>query len=106
MKIVGLPTLSDNYTWVILSDNPQDKSAWIVDPGESRKVIEYFHQNQLELVGILLTHHHYDHTGGIAAVRAELGDVPIVSNAHGPYKPVTYPVTTATKSKCMAKPSR
>lgn len=93
MKIVGLPTLSDNYTWVILSDNPQDKSAWIVDPGESRKVIEYFHQNQLELVGILLTHHHYDHTGGIAAVRTELGDVPIVSNAHGPYKPVTYPVT-------------
>ena len=92
MKIVGLSTLSDNYTWVIQSENPAENRAWVVDPGESKKVIEYFEENQLQLAGILLTHHHYDHTDGVKAVMSTLGEVPIVSNAQGPFSPVTYPV--------------
>lgn len=92
MKIVGLPTLSDNYTWIIQSETSGKAHAWVVDPGESRQVIQYFQDHQLQLEGILLTHHHYDHTDGVMRVMEVLGDVPIVSNAQGPFKPVTHPV--------------
>lgn len=92
MIITGLTSEKyDNYIWVILSD---DKSkAWVVDPGESCNVLSFFKKNNLSLSGILLTHHHYDHTDGIDAVIAELGEVPIVSNSLGPYKKVTQHVS-------------
>lgn len=61
MNIIGLNAFSDNYIWV-MSHNHQ---AWVVDPGESRQVLDYLKQHQLELKGILLTHHHYDHTDGV-----------------------------------------
>ncbi|QBZ82948.1 Hydroxyacylglutathione hydrolase [Hydrogenovibrio crunogenus] len=101
MKIVGLPTLSDNYTWVIQSEDAYYKHAWIVDPGESQKVIQYFEENQLQLDGILLTHHHYDHTDGIHGVLKALGEVPVVSNAKGPFKPVTHSVKEGDKVQVL-----
>lgn len=92
MKIVGIKTLSDNYTWVIHSDDPTVREAWIVDAGASRPIIDYFQHNQYRLAGILLTHHHYDHTDGIAGLLDALGEVPIVSNPRGPYRHVTAPI--------------
>ncbi|MGC9386220.1 MAG: hydroxyacylglutathione hydrolase [Hydrogenovibrio sp.] len=93
MKIVGLPTLSDNYTWVLLDDNPEHHQAWVVDPGQAKPVIDYLHAHRKTLAGILLTHHHWDHTNGISELRHQYGDVSIVSQAQGPFKPVTFPVT-------------
>lgn len=92
MKIIRLPTDYDNYIWVIRSDDPNQKQAWVVDPGESKRVIPYFQLHQLELAGILLTHHHYDHTDGILDILSALGNAPVVSNPHGPFKHVTQPV--------------
>ena len=89
MKITGITfELYDNYIWVIESD--VNNEAWIVDPGESSKVVSYFQANNLVLAGILLTHHHYDHTWGIAEVIKQLGEVPVVSNSLGPFKGVTH----------------
>ena len=91
MKITGFPTRYDNYIWVLETENSHDSSspAWIVDPGESHLIIDYFKKNNLELMGILLTHHHYDHTDGIEEVLNQLGNVPIISNSLGPYDKVT-----------------
>ncbi|WP_040728416.1 hydroxyacylglutathione hydrolase [Thiomicrorhabdus sp. Kp2] len=64
MNIVGLPALVgtyDNYIWII-HDNYQ---AWVVDPGESKQVIDYLTENHLTLKGILITHQHFDHIDGI-----------------------------------------
>lgn len=97
MKIIGLPANEDNYIWVIQSDTPDIRDAWIVDPGESKRVISYFKENGLTLAGILLTHHHYDHTDGVQEVLSALGDAPIYSNASGPFKPVTHPVKEGDK---------
>ncbi len=68
MKIIGLPALVgtyDNYIWVLY----HNKHAWVIDPGESRQVLEYLKQNQLTLQGIFITHHHFDHTQGIPALK-------------------------------------
>ena len=37
----------------------------VVDPGESNKIIELIDSNKINLRGVLITHHHYDHTNGL-----------------------------------------
>ena len=60
-----LPAFTDNYIWA-LSDGQQ---AWVVDPGDDQPVHAWLVDRGLTLTGILLTHHHADHTGGVAALR-------------------------------------
>ncbi len=60
----------------VLSD-PQTGTCWIVDPGYKPKVfIQYVKQQELQPLGILLTHHHSDHTGAADQVRRAL-DCPV-----------------------------
>jgi hydroxyacylglutathione hydrolase len=65
--IFPIPALRDNYIWAL--HNRQH--AVVVDPGEAAPVLAWLQANQLKLAAILCTHHHGDHTGGIA----ELGEV-------------------------------
>lgn len=105
MKITGITfELYDNYIWVIESD--VNNEAWIVDPGESSKVVSYFQANNLVLAGILLTHHHYDHTWGIAEVIKQLGEVPVVSNSLGPFKGVTHHIGGGIKLRLLVRSLR
>jgi hydroxyacylglutathione hydrolase len=39
-----------------------------VDPGDAKPVISFLEKRDLTLSNILITHHHYDHTGGIQAL--------------------------------------
>ena len=64
IKISPVSTLQDNYVWVIIDS--ENKSAIIVDPGEAAPVHQFLTQHQLKLKAILITHHHWDHTNGIA----------------------------------------
>jgi len=59
-----LPALTDNYIWLIESGD----KAWVVDPGDAHPVLEKLAKLNLTLIGILLTHHHYDHTDGVEAL--------------------------------------
>ncbi|GAB4187873.1 MAG: hydroxyacylglutathione hydrolase [Wenzhouxiangellaceae bacterium] len=59
---VPIPAFSDNYHW-LLHDAGQ---ALVVDPGDAGPVLDYLTKHQLRLSTILLTHHHADHTGGVA----------------------------------------
>lgn len=47
--------------------------ALIVDPGDPEPVLQALHAQGLKLAGILVTHHHRDHTGGVAALREATG---------------------------------
>ncbi len=74
MNIIPIPILSDNYVWTLLDTN--QPTAVIVDPGEAKPVIHFLKQHELTLCGILITHHHWDHTGGIAELKNQY-DIPI-----------------------------
>ncbi|MEC8483402.1 MAG: MBL fold metallo-hydrolase, partial [Pseudomonadota bacterium] len=64
MTFIPLPAFNDNYIWVTQATSQQ--TIWAVDPGDAKVVIEYCQSQQLKLAGILVTHHHKDHTGGVA----------------------------------------
>jgi hydroxyacylglutathione hydrolase len=63
-KIFGIKALQDNYIWAI--HGIDSSRIIVVDPGEAQPVLTYLNKNKLKLDAILLTHHHWDHTGGVA----------------------------------------
>ncbi len=65
MTLVPLPAFTDNYIWML-----HDRAAAIVvDPGDAQPVFDALARDHLQLAAILVTHHHADHTGGVAALR-------------------------------------
>lgn len=73
MHLVPLPALTDNYIWLIHDDQGM---AIVVDPGQAAVVEDALAARSLRLRAILLTHHHPDHTGGVAALLQQ-HDVPV-----------------------------
>ena len=63
LNVHTIPAFNDNYLWLV--HRSDDRNAYIVDPGCAKSVIDYLATTDLNLVGILITHHHNDHTGGI-----------------------------------------
>lgn len=61
LNVTPIPAFNDNYIWA-LHDN---RLAVLVDPGDATPGIEFLQQNGLDLLAILVTHHHGDHVGGI-----------------------------------------
>jgi hydroxyacylglutathione hydrolase len=59
---------SDNYLWLIWS--PSRDRALVVDPGDAAPIIARLNQRNATLAGILITHHHPDHIGGLAQLKA------------------------------------
>lgn len=56
--------LENNYSYAISWDN----KALIVDPGEADPLFALLEQEGLQLINILVTHYHDDHTGGIQSL--------------------------------------
>ena len=61
LNVYPIPAFTDNYIWAIV----YGKSCIVVDPGDSDPVFSFLKKNDLELNCILITHHHFDHTGGL-----------------------------------------
>jgi len=66
--IQPLPCLKDNYAYLIHAQGQTE--AVVVDPSEAGPVSAALEEGGLSLVGVLATHHHLDHVGGIAALVA------------------------------------
>ncbi len=75
MYLIPIPAFADNYLW-LLHDG---KRALVVDPGDAEPVLRALKHHALQLESILVTHHHADHTGGVAALRDACG-----AKVHGP----------------------
>jgi hydroxyacylglutathione hydrolase len=69
MHLHPLAAFTDNYIWM-LHDGAR---ALVVDPGEASGVQAYLAEHRLTLDTILITHHHVDHTGGVAVLREATG---------------------------------
>ncbi len=67
-KVTPIPAFSDNYIWCLQREG--DEQAVVVDPGDGNAVLEALASRGLELAGILITHHHFDHTGGLDTLLA------------------------------------
>lgn len=65
MNLISIPALADNYIWLLHNDRQE---CLIVDPGEAAPVLALLDGHQYRLKGILLTHHHQDHVGGVAEI--------------------------------------
>lgn len=63
INVYPVPAFQDNYLWLFHREG--NKEAYVVDPGDAEPVLTALKQRGLNLSGILITHHHMDHTGGI-----------------------------------------
>jgi hydroxyacylglutathione hydrolase len=66
LAISAVPAFKDNYIWIL----ERDGNAVAVDPGEAQPVEDFLARRRLKLTGILATHHHADHVGGLPALAA------------------------------------
>lgn len=60
LQIYQIPALTDNYIYVL---HAEERTA-IIDPSESKEVLNFLYQHDWTLEYILNTHHHFDHVGG------------------------------------------
>lgn len=67
-----LRAFTDNLIWLL----PADGGHLVVDPGDAAPVLAAADAG-LRPVGVLLTHHHADHIGGVAALRARWPQLPV-----------------------------
>lgn len=88
LTIYPVQAFRDNYIWVMHNENV----AVVVDPGDASPVLEYINQKYLQLAAILVTHHHSDHTGGIAQLCGEF-KVPV----YGPHNESIPAITNSVK---------
>jgi hydroxyacylglutathione hydrolase len=64
LKVTAIPAFEDNYVWLIHSPRTMNQVV-VVDPGDAAPVIDALQAANLTLRGILMTHHHRDHVGGV-----------------------------------------
>ncbi len=76
-ELIPLPAFEDNYVWMLVRGG----EALVVDPGDAAPVLAALDARELRLAGILVTHHHGDHTGGLDALRPRLHG-PVFAPAH------------------------
>ena len=61
LSVEPIKAYSDNYIWLISTN----EGSIVVDPGESSEILNLIDSNKINLKGVLITHHHYDHTNGL-----------------------------------------
>jgi hydroxyacylglutathione hydrolase len=80
VEITALPAFRDNYIWLLRAGD----RAVVVDPGDAAPVLDHLAAQGLTLAAILLTHHHNDHSGGLADLLARAPAVPAGVAVFGP----------------------
>lgn len=75
LKISAIPIFTDNYIWVL----EQNHKVIAVDPGDAAPLQAWLSAQHCTLAGILITHHHADHTAGLADLAQD--DLPIYGPA-------------------------
>ena len=87
IRVEAIPALESNYIWMVHDDT----LAVLVDPGCADAATEALSKHGLTLAGIMITHHHHDHIGGVDALTAQF-EVPVWGPVDERIPQVTHPV--------------
>lgn len=85
VSVFPIKAFNDNYIWCLHNKT----QCSVVDPGDAAPVLAYCQDNQLTLSAIIITHHHWDHTGGIDALLAAFPNIPVYGPQNKNIKQIT-----------------
>lgn len=71
LTIVQIPCLADNYAVIVHA--PQSGETAVIDAPDAAAIQATLDQRGWHLSHLFVTHHHTDHTGGVAALKAKYG---------------------------------
>ncbi len=91
LSIRPIPAFDDNYIWLL--QNPAGSKVYVVDPGDDTPVLELLKREGLELEGVLITHKHGDHTGGVDDLLQAWPEARVYGPAHEPIAHLTNKVS-------------
>jgi hydroxyacylglutathione hydrolase len=75
MRVVSVPCLKDNFAYLVVDG---DRAA-VVDPSEAAPIEAALAREGATLAAIWLTHHHFDHVGGVAKLAASRPGLEVVA---------------------------
>lgn len=70
LSIARVHAFADNFIWMIHNG----REAVCVDPGDAQPVLTYLGETEQRLIGIVLTHWHGDHQGGVEDLKTAYPD--------------------------------
>lgn len=91
LHVTAVPAFRDNYIWAIHDQGRSDRVVVLVDPGEPDAILSWLSDQSARPVGILVTHHHSDHTGAVSAL-CQRWAIPVYGPAQERIPGVTCPV--------------
>jgi hydroxyacylglutathione hydrolase len=103
VKIDAIDAFSDNIIWAF--EGPLG-GCFVVDPGDAAPVLQYLSHQRTWLEGVLITHHHQDHVGGLERLQADaprapgqdaLSQVPVYGPSFCEKLGVNHPVQPGSK---------
>jgi hydroxyacylglutathione hydrolase len=100
-SVLHVPAFRDNYIWLIL--DPTGRSAIVVDPGDADPPRKALKERGLKMAAVFCTHHHWDHSGGIAGLVQDAA-VPVYGPAREPIPGMTDPVSEADEIRVEGFP--
>lgn len=77
LEIRIVPALNDNYMYAVT--DPQNGDTAVIDPSESEPIQALLKKESWKVRQIMATHHHWDHVGGLVALKETTGARVVVS---------------------------
>lgn len=65
-EVFQVPAFDDNYIFFLHS--PSENKTCVIDPGAPQVVKNFLSEKNWDLTDIWITHHHFDHIGGLKAL--------------------------------------
>ncbi|ESO98540.1 hypothetical protein LOTGIDRAFT_174182 [Lottia gigantea] len=90
LSILPIPMLLDNYCYLI--QDKQTNNVILVDPGDPDRVLKVLKETNIKPDAILITHKHWDHSGGNAKLKSVFPTIRIYGGAMDHIPEVTHPV--------------